>query len=494
MLKIPVLSGLRHAQKVRPRTDWERSLTWFRLRYTNSDGPTKAVNLLSRAQIPGRVVLYYRPGDVAEINIGVPGEAERLLLQMAADYSFLLKPAEVELPGNPMPMAQAAVLPFDREFVAHIVNEYLFVTPAEGEKATPASRGYFPQPPSKEPGRGGAVWRFPDDPPPGITSTPVWNHWPTPERLIADHNDPEIWILGRSLRGPLHVSGNLNLYGQPEATSSWLVGLLVQAFAANPNRIAVIDGDGLLAGQLKRKSAVTRLFPHGLAFIDMDGASARGMNPLAPVEGESQEKTVGRWQTWFTTMEAHTNALTLLPQAYQEGVRDLFGLRRWLIGKRQEHFAAVSALSVLVEQIIHSAELGEWIKQPADTINDLSRDGSLIFSVNAHNWERQQLLWAVLLAVLQIPGLRLVVHGFPAWDQFDTGMLNGHHRIILTNGPTLDGSTTVLVGCRPKNVPILAERFLGNHPVLTENLRLLRPGDGIIVNSGDIAFATWNKR
>lgn len=491
MLKIPVLSNLLHAQKTRPRLEWERSLTWFRLRYTHPDGPTKAVNLLSCAQAPGRVVLHYRPGDVAQINIGIPGAAERLLLQMAADYGFLLKSAEADLPAKPAPLIQAAMLPFDREFVAHVVNETLFVTLAEGEKATDGS--YFPQAPVKEAGRGRAGWHFPDDLPPGITSMPVWNSWPAPERLVAAHNDPETWVLGRSLRGPLHVAGSLNLYGQAKATSRWLAGLVVQAFAADPHRIAVIDGCGLLARQLKRKSAITRLFQHGLAFIDMDGASARGMNPLAPVEGESGKETVSRWQTWFTTMGAHANALTLLPQAYQDGVRDLFSLRRWLIGKRQEQFAAVSALSVLVEQIIHAVELGGWIKRPADIINDLSRDGSLIFSVNAHNWERQQLLWAVLLAVLPVPDLRLVVHGLPAWDQFDTGMLNDHPQVILSNGPTLSGSTTVLVGCKPRNVPALAERFLDNHPILTENLRLLRPGDGIVVSGEDITFVTWNK-
>jgi len=491
MLKIPILSNLIYAQKARPRLEWERSLTWFRLRYTNPDGPTKAVNLLSRAQVPGRVVLHYRPGDVAQINIGIPGEAVRLLLQMAADYGFLLKSAEAELPARPAPMIQAKTLPFEREFVAHVISETLFVTPAEGEKA--AGGSHFPQTPAQKAGPGRAVWHFPDDPPPGIASTPVWNGWPVPERLIAVHNDPETWVLGRSLRGPLHVAGSLNLYGQAEATSSWLAGLLVQAFAADPNRIAVIDGSGLLARQLKRKSAITHLFQNGLTFIDMDGASTRGMNPLAPVKGESDEETVSRWQTWFTMMGAHTNALTLLPQAYQDGIRDIFGLRRWLIGKRQEQFAAVSALSVLVEQIVHSVELGEWIKHPTDILNALCRDGSLIFSINAHNWERQQLLWAVLLAVRHNSDMRLVVHGFPAWDQFDTGMLNGHHKVILSNGPMLNGSTTVLVGCRPKNVPLLAERFLGNHPVLTENLRLLRPGDGIVVSGEDITFVTWNK-
>jgi hypothetical protein len=476
-----LLRNFWRARKVRPRLGWERELVWFRLRYSDAAGPTKVIQLLSRAQTPGRVALTYQPGDIAQINLAVPAAVENLILQMAADYGFLLTPTNPALPPEPPPLIPAVDLPLNRPFLAHIVNGCLFVAGDNGGGV------YFPSPP-KQPGAD--AWRLPSDPPPGVAAAPQWGNWPAPARLLTRENNPDAWILGRSFQGPIQTTGNINVYGQGESTSSWLAGVVTQALAADSGRLAVIDGDGALARLLKRKASITRLIAHNqLAFVDMDGASAQGFNPLLPAAGESDDQAIARWTAWFSEMGAHPSALALLPQAYRDGVRDLAALNRWLITVRSGHFAAVTALTILLEQVMGAMELSEWLRYPGRYINDLTEGSALIFSIKAHNWERRQFLWAVLLAVAHIPNLRLVIHGLPAW-QFDAGLFNERQRVIVTNGPTMAG-TTILVGCKPTSVEILAGRFLGNDPLLTENLRLLQAGDGIVIHQDAITFVTW---
>lgn len=547
---------------VKPRQEWEAHLTWYRLRYENADGPVKAINLLSRTNSPGRVSLYYEPGDVTRLYLGIPGEKNRLLNQMAGDYGFLLAQETPQLP-KPTRLVKAIDLPVDRLFVAHIANEYLFVSTEDDKEGE-----YLPMPPSKQVGHGTAAWKLPSPPPAGITSRPSWERWTVPQHWIATFNDPQTWVLGRSKHGPLHLPDSLNVYGKADAACVWLAGLLEQSLADGGGNIVVIDGVGELARKLKRKATITNQFNRGLMFIDMDGVSARGFNPLAPISGVpiseddlavavadvlngvevnqvqvtrivnaifnivgkefaadhirtavtravnsalgdksatvetiagvvgkvlTDEATKQRWLDWFTGMKTRHDALALLPTAYEAGVRDLFALRRWLNRQQKEHFAAVSRFRVTLDRILESAEMGAWLKQPFGYFKDFP-GGSLIFTCEATSWERQQLLRAVLLAALQLPNVRLAVHGYP-WEKSDNALarFNGRHRAIISNGPSLDVSVPVLVECRPEALSALADRFLGNDPLITENYQLLRRGDALVVHEGTVTAVTWKR-
>ncbi len=124
------------------REKWETGLVWFRLRYLEPEGPTRCLKLLSRPQACGRVALYYLPGkSVSRLYLGIPETHLRLLRRMAADFGFSLKPKPPEV-GIPAAQRLTAVtdLPGDRAFMAHIVNEAVFVN---GEKSKSGS--YWPQ-------------------------------------------------------------------------------------------------------------------------------------------------------------------------------------------------------------------------------------------------------------------------------------------------------------------------------------------------------------
>lgn len=495
------------------RQEWERNLLWFRLRYDDPAGATMAVNKLSRTKGVDRVAIYHTPTDgICRLYLGIPNDGEPILPHMAQDFKFSLTKEIPDLPEQPFRMIPAIALPTDRTYMAHVANEYLFVSlpgqtqsdagtadPNEDarDNSAPEFSGkaeFFPTPPSKEPGRGGAVWHFPD-PDVGNSIRPLWDQWPAPARLIASHNDPARWVLGRGHElKPLSIEGNINVYGSDAFASGWLTKAVSQALAANPGGIVVIDGHGELARSLKRKPLVTRLFNKNLLFVDMDGISARGFNPMNPLPSEEPANTVERWQAWFAGFGLRSDALDLLPEAFNNGIRSVTQLNKWLITKRASHFAQVEAFSVILEQILTAPELGVWLKQPDDYFADFPNGGSLIFTINVQNkWENKHMIRAILLAALNMPNLRLVLHAYPLWDKFDTGAFNGH-RVMISNGPLLPGSTCILVTCQPDKVSTLSRRFLKSDPILAENLQLLRMGDGIVVSNGDITFTTWNKQ
>ena len=104
------------------REKWETGLVWFRLRYLESEGPTRCLKLLSRPQACGRAALYYQPGEaVSRLYLGIPETHLRLLRRMAADFGFSLKPKppEVRIPAAQR-LTAVTDLPWDREFMAHI--------------------------------------------------------------------------------------------------------------------------------------------------------------------------------------------------------------------------------------------------------------------------------------------------------------------------------------------------------------------------------------
>ena len=476
---------------------WTAGLRWYRLRYLTAAGPTHCLRLLSRPAACGRVALFYQPGeDLAQLYLGLPAAYDRLGQQMVADFGFSLRPAGT-LPDLPPAsrLRPAAQFPWERPFLAHLVNEQLFVSDGAGTGDRP--RGTFWPRPGREARRHSPVWQLPAAPPPGLTLRPVWPQPepPPPAHLVARAPDRRCWLLGRSPAGvPLHVPGRVNLYGRQAAVADWLVQQVAQLVAVDPAGLVVIDGAGDLVPRLKRKAAVTRLLGTQLAYIDIDSAALiSGFNPLAPAPGETADAVGERWQRWFQGMNVHPLGIQLLAQAQAAGVGDLAALQKWLKqAERQGQYAAVSSLGVALNRLTASRTLREWLAWPVNRFESL-REGALFFACQAGGWDRQQLLRAVLLGARPVPGVRLVLHGFP-WSAAMAAYLDRPAQCVISNGPLLAGSTVLLTECHAHSAVTLAHRFLGGDAGLGEHLALLQRGEGLVISEGSVYFSSWNGR
>jgi hypothetical protein len=479
------------------REKWDTGLVWFRLRYLEPEGPTRCLKLLSRPQACGRVALYYQPGEsVSRLYLGIPETHLRLLRRMAADFGFSLKPKppEVSIPAAQR-MTAVTDLPWNRTFMAHIVNETAFVNGGQNK-----SGSYWPRASFAESGRGLAAWRLWDSPPAGLTLQPSWNGQQPPAHLVAAQPDPHCWLLGRSRTGvPLHVAGRVNIYGRGEAAADWLVHQVTQMVSLDPANLVVIDGAGDLVPRLKRKAAVTRLLGERLAYVNIDGASlASGFNPLAAAPDETESETALRWQRWFQGMNVHPQAVQLLPQAQRDGVEDIPSLRKWLkqverAGGRTNISAgsvqAIASLGMALNRLTANRSLREWLEWPANQFEMLP-EGALLFAVKGTGWARQQLLRAVLLGALSVKGARLIIHGFP-WKGPDLEALKGHDQMVISNGPLLPHGAIILTESHPQGVAKLAGRFLAGDDLLSENLSLLTRGEGIVIVNDNVLFTAW---
>lgn len=473
------------------REQWDAGLVWFRLRYQEPEKPTRCINLLSRLQACGRVALYYQPGEaVSELYLGAPETHVRLVQRMAADFGFSLKPKPPEVTIPPAGRLTAVTdLPWENTFMAHIANEFAFMSLVEGENKNGA---HLPQPPSWEPGRGPATWRLPYNPLPGLTLRPSWNGQQPPAHLVATGPDPRRWLLGRSQSGiPLHVSGRVNIYGRQEAVADWLVHQISQMISLDHTNLVVIDGAGDLVPRLKRKTAVTRLLGEQLTYVDIDSVSlVGGFNPLALVPGETEAAQLQRWQNWFQGMNVHPQALHLLTQAQQAGVGDIPALQKWLKQvERLEQSAAVASLRLVLTRLTANRILREWATWPTNPWSQVGL-GVFLFACRVESWERRHLLRAVLLAAAGQPEKKLVVHGFP-WVTFDIEDIPVCPLMFISNGPPLAGAATLVVQSDPRMAAKVGQRYLNSDPRLVENMQLLQRGEGILVEAGNIVFTTW---
>jgi hypothetical protein len=173
-------------------------------------------------------------------------------------------------------------------------------------------------------------------------------------------------------------------------------------------------------------------------------------------------------------------------------VGDIPGLRKWLkqASRQQGLFGpALSGLELALNRLTAEPDLGQWLEWPTIGFEALPA-GTLIFACRATSWSRRQLLRSVLLAVRQLDGVRLVLHGFP-WPRTDGPE---PARIITSNGPLLAESTRLLVGCEPVAAAKLSAVFLDQDPLLTEILEILAPNQAVLVGKGDIRLVFWPEK
>jgi hypothetical protein len=482
------LQRWRQMPQLKARQAWEQMAVWQRLRFLNSDDLEKCLHWLSQA---GRVALYYAgPGPLLYLYIGVAAADLPTLTRMAEDYGFLLreKLPSVVIPP-PAKMVAVSDLPWEQAFLAHIVRGVLFVSPV-GEENKAGS--YFPQP--EEPTQHPAISLPP--PQPGLTLQPSWNGQQPPETLTSVAPDPTRWLLGRSRQGvPLQAAGRLNLYGQNDAISEWLSHMIGHTLAHNHANLAVIDGVGTLAPRLKRRETVARLLGERLLYLNMDSALvAHGFNPLAPAPGEEGEDTLRRWQTWLAGMGVPQSGLDMLPKAQTEGVQTIPELRKWIDSPDQRHQTpAVTRLKQALDKLCATRIVQEWLDWPTNPFV-VFPDGALLFACQAgEKWERRHLLHAILLGCLNIPGARIIVHGFPWRDIAMSNQVKSQPHIVVANGPPSSAATTILVSASPTVTQRLARRFFPGNDLMLENLHLLRPGEGVVLSENTATLVAWGQ-
>ncbi len=478
------------------REKWDASLTWFRLRYLEAAGPTQCLNLLSRPEACGRIALYYQPGEpVSELYLGVPESQGRLLGQMAPDFNLSLKPKSTEVKIPPAGrLVPAPELPWNQPFVAHIIQECLFISLLAESGAKEGS--YLPKPSSIKNRRCPSAWQLPQPAPAGLFSRQSWGSLSTeiPPNLHENTVTTQSWPVGWTRGGKLlHVPGNLNLYGRRESVASWLVDQVTHAVTVNPSRLVVIDGVGDLVPQLKRKTVITRLMGEKLTYIDIDSVSfTNGFNPLAPIPGETESVQLKRWQRWFAGMQVQHQGIQMLSQAYVDGVEDIPGLLKWLKQQeRQELNTAVSSLRMALDRLIANRTLRERLEWPANPMEILP-EGLLLFACKASDWSRQQILRSVLLSVMQLQDIRLILHGFIGDSLDEVGLLK-LETAVLSNGPLLTNSTTVLTECHTQGVTRLVKRFFAGDSLWQENIELLHRGDAFVISNTSPVWISWHR-
>jgi hypothetical protein len=469
------------------RERWEAGLRWFRLRYLDPAGPVRALTLLSRPRAAGRIALYFQPtADVSRLHVGLPEPYAATLKQMAADFAFSLQPADPTLAlPPPQPLAPAEALPWERPFVAHVVDgRALSNTLDEGAVKGP----YLPAPPADN--HEHLRWHLPDEPPTGLRLQPFWNGQGPPAHLLVPADEAHHWPLGQARDGRLlQAPGRINVYGDGGAVAEWLVHVVLRALSMDPAGLIVVDGAGDLVPRLKRKQQVTRLLGRRLTYIDIDGAAvAGGFNPLALLPGETEVERRERWQRWFASMDVHPESLPLLSQAMAERVGDVPSLQRWLERPEQQQQTSTASLNLALKRLLADALAREWLTWPTDCFANL-REAALFFACRAQGRTGSALLQSILLAAGH--GDHVVAYGIP-WKEVSMDGLRDHPRLIIGNGPLLSGSTVILTHTLGPAAATLAGRFLAHDVQQEENMQLLKSGEAIIAFDGSAVPISWH--
>lgn len=479
------------------RIAWDEQAVWFRVRYTEGTAVRKCLLWLSTADKVGRIALWHEvTPEMTTLHIGLPANAASVLTRMAGDYGFSLqpKPAHATAPqAMKLRPVREGNLPWDVSFVAHIVAGRPFVSQLDD---TEKKGVYLPFVPEKKQAEPLPDWTLPS-PGRGICQQPIWPYVNgAGAELAASKPDPVKWLLGRGLAGtPLQAGGRVNLYGGIQETADWLAQMAHQLIRLHPGNLIIIDGHGNLVPQLKRKQSILRLIGDKVTYMDMDNALiATGFNPLAAVPGETEAQTIQRWQDWFGHMGVHRSNLPLLAEAFSQGVQEIGDLRRWLDEPGQQIRQEVTASLVRrLETFLETRTMREWVDWPDNPFR-LLPDGALLFACAGSSWERQQLLAAMLLGAANSTGTRLILHGLP-WEQMQLGHgLPAVESIITSNGPLYPDGRVVIVRCeRSEAATLLADRFFPADPQMGENIHLLQPGEGILINRREAIYTTWNE-
>lgn len=475
------------------RITWEARAVWLRVRYTDPVQLHKCLLWLAAAKKVGRVALWHQVDSAgAMLHVGLPPNAEPVIMRMAHDYRFSLqvKLDRLALPSivKLTPLA-AADLPWETSFMAHLVGEQVFVALLNKETGT---GHYQPEASRKKMKSVLATWTLPE-PGRGLSQQPVWppvGH--VAAAMSATQADGKKWMLGLSQEGKLlQTGGQINLYGGSEEAAGWLAQMAAHLIHQQPGNLIIIDGRGNLVPQLKRKNSILRLIGTKIHYMDMDNdLVSAGFNPLAAVPGELEADILARWRSWFTQMGVHRSNLPVLAEAYEVGIRELMALVRWLnLPAQQIREPETASLHHRLSAFLQTRTIQEWVDWPDNPFR-LLPEGGLLFSCHCQSWERTQMLLSVLLGALNSPDARLVLHGIP-WQACQVSVPEDR-TIFVSNGPVFPEGKQVLVRChKAASATLLGSRFFPDDAQMQENLHLLGLGEGVVVEQGEPIYTTW---
>jgi len=415
----------RLVRRLDARARWDSQATWYRLRYDDAEQARNALDLLSRHG--GRVGLRWRTErDVSRLYVGVASAGlNRLAAEMARDLGFTLTAVPqlaavaddylhdgVDALPSPLPGAfcyapasgetagQGEIGHIAGEGDGYIINGHLFALPAGRVNGAALTAGYaFPTAAAIK-GYLPGLWRLPL-PVLGLALCPQWRP-PLPLELPAA--TAEAWLLGRSAnRQPLYGQ-RVSVLGEMNAVQQWLVQLVVAQAARNPVGVAVIDGEGDLVPRLLAEPVIARLLQAKQATaLDVNVVGQGGVNPLAPLPGETTGQTTARWRDWFARMGSAESGLALLPDAYAAGATSLPQLRHWLeqLARNEKTtrpaFVAAAALRAVLDRLLADGTTARWLcQQPVDLGALLGQGMLLVACPYQGKWSRAQALRALL--------------------------------------------------------------------------------------------------
>ena len=474
---------------------WLSSLAWYRLRYGSAELAEQGLVVLAGATGCGRVALFYQPQPVPQLLLGLPPAEGEWGQRVARDYAASLHPAQMPENLTARRVASVTKVDWQRPFLAHLVSEHLFLVYLD--EAEPAQGLFWP---GLRPGQPRNSWQLPVTPPVGLTTRPHLAAVAVPDAMKVSGQEGQHWLLGyapgnQMIQAP---TPQVNLYGGREAVTFWLEQATLAALALQPEGLVIIDGHGNLTQRLKRHVLVADLLNRKqltLASVTEASGGRTGFNPLAPVPGETEAQTVERWQTWFAGMGCGGQARALLAEAYEEGVRDINQLRRWLEQPTRllTEGNGLANLQTALRRLLVGASVRDWLEWPTNLFTTLGTK-PLLFACPADHWGREQLLKAMFLGVQASGQTRLIVSGMKIKSE---DIQEPGTALLMGNGPRLPGATTVLTTTLAGQVEILlAQLGCGQESspaVLQEVIELLPSGDGVVLATTGPIGVSWGQ-
>ena len=460
---------------------WLSSLVWYRLRYGSAELAEQGLTVLTGATGCGRVALLYQPQPLPHLYLGLPPVVGAWGQQVAQDYQFSLN--RLTTPQNMTAGRVELALSCDwqRPFLAYLISKQIYLGYQDEDDGKVAAGCFWPQPQASQ---SAGVWRLPTTPPFGLTTRPVLPTDPIPDTMKVTGKPPQQnWLLGYAPSGQMvqAPTPQVNLYGNRDAVTVWLEQATLTALAIQPAGLIIIDGQGDLTQRLKRHALVTGLLNRKQLILAQltEGSNGRtGFNPLAGVPGEGEAQTVERWQTWFASMGCRGQAEMLLPQAYQEGVRDINKLRLWLAqpARLLAPGNGLISLQTTLNRLLAEAAIRDWLEWPTNLFAT-GAERALLCTCPGEAWGRKQMLKALLLGFQAVDQTRLILTGI---DKFS---INPAHFVLVGNGLRLPQATPIMTTMPDKLAHELLARFKPKQDAyrLSEQIQLLAPGEGVVL-------------
>jgi hypothetical protein len=462
------MKWLQQRRQTKQRKTWLADLEWFRVHYDHAEQTTRALTLLSRQAAAGRIaILFDTSADFTFLIIGIPKPFVPLLEQIAQDFGFMLSF------GSAFELPEQSLVPYTdctwkATFTGQLIHGNLFRHDLQLGMPfpTPKDAGNLPTLPAK--------------PPMGLARQPQWDNYLSAAQFAPPAAAP--WLLGYTAGGQLvATTGKVGIYGKPDRMNDWLTQQLQATLKHDTAHLVVIDLDGQVISALKRKPIVTRLLNEQIRYLDLAGETIpTPLNPLAPLINESENDLLLRWRKWFRGMGMRDDSFYYLDLAFQEGVRDLLTLQKWLRGQRRRtQCVGLVQLESVVNRLLNDETVRDWLGVATEP---LIPDTTLLFGYKDNSWGGKQIARAVIMAALHDPKTRLVLN-LPFLS--DRKAFENADNPILTTVPNLPVQTEVSVSW------LTTSETVRRDARLMENALLLRSGECIAVRNEHASFLHW---